>query len=238
MDGTGAHKISDLSSTSLTWSADGSFIVAAAGSNQLKVMKADGSQQTTLDTASPFGNFDPRFTADGEILLFTTGRSTPQGTEIAAQFVVAEFDDSGVPSLRDTTVIYDTTVPRIRYKFICWIPGTSREFFYTRHMMGSTILDGPKETVRAKLVDTGSSGPGRFQIQDLFVATGDEFIQSFYETTPVFSPDGSQVVYFRQGLGLFIADWELQNNASLNRTNERKLYAPALGNHTIEAWVP
>jgi type II secretory pathway pseudopilin PulG len=226
LDGTGKKQLHTTTLQPGTWSGDGRYVLLK-GFSGMSALRADGGALTSIYSGQGF--FNPAFTPDGEILIFTT-KLNGDG---AGRFSMAEFDGSGgTPALLDVT--HTAPPSKIRHKFIMWIPGTSREFFYTRQIGG---FGGPTETVRAELTDSGS-GVGRFQINDLAVASGNEFVQGFYDTTPVFSPDGSRVVYYKQSNGLYIADWTDLGNASLNRTNERKFYNPGVGNHGIKAWIP
>jgi prepilin-type N-terminal cleavage/methylation domain-containing protein len=227
LDGTGQKRLTNLATHNILWSGDGRYVLSSTSNHPLQAVSADGSQIIALQStpSAPMA-----FTPDGEILIFRATRPDPSALRGVAWYQgVAEFDSSGsAPVLRDLTDVSGVSL----HNFICWIPGESRQFLFTRQVSGAW------ETVRGELIDNGTSGPGRFQVNVLHVLPGNEFRHGIYDTTPVFSPDGSRVVLFRQNVGMFIADWADSGTASLNTTNERKFYSPAFGNHYIKAWVP
>jgi prepilin-type N-terminal cleavage/methylation domain-containing protein len=255
IDGSNKRQLSNFigSKGALTWSGDGTYVlfsnVSLPGRDTIWAVKANGTGGGDIYTGPGSSAYAQTFSPDGELFVYTAYVGAPGVAGVNAELGVAEFVDAGgTPSLKDLSLVTNNAAAKIMDMFVTWIPGAGREFIYLRASQGASFWfeDATYETVRAKIVDTGVSGTARFRIDEIDVQPGNEFLHPKRYSplmrpasmAPIFSPDGSQVIYGKHPGGLFIADWKDLGNASLNLTNERPLSPRPGGSQTVKAWVP
>jgi Tol biopolymer transport system component/type II secretory pathway pseudopilin PulG len=243
LDGTGKKQMVDLggSKGSLYWSGDGThllfIILTLPGRDTIWSVKADGTDYGNIYTGPGSSCYSPVFSPDGELVVYRAYRSAPGVRQVSPDLGVAEFVRSTTGGSRatfiDQSMVTDNSATRTSESFVCWIPGTSREFIYTTATPGPSgnFSDAIRETHRARIEDSGS-GSTRFRIDILDTKAG-----TTVNIKPIFSPDGSQVVYGSGGR-IYVADWADRGDASLNISNARQLSTPIGGNVTVKAWIP
>jgi len=242
VDGTGQRLLLDVTGnkSSAEWSGDGTFLLfsinSIPGRDTIWSVKANGTGAGNIYTGPGSSCYSPVFSPDGELVVYRAYKNAPGVSQVSTELGVAEFVKTGSSaSFKDQSLVTDNSVDKINDAFVCWIPKTSREFIFTSAQPGPSgnYSDAIRQTHRARIVDTGTSGDTRFKIDILDSQSG-----TTVAYTPIFSPDGERLVYGTGG-NVYIADWEDRGDASLHISNQRILSVPvgsAIVN--VKAWIP